>query len=37
FMGPAVFLSSYASNFVNGLIIYVDVGILAFFVKQPEA
>lgn len=34
-MGPAVFLSSDASNFVNGHILYVDGGILAYIGKQP--
>lgn len=34
-MGPAVFLSSAASDFVNGHILYVDGGILAYFGKQP--
>jgi len=33
--GPAVFLSSDASNFVNGHILYVDGGILASIGKQP--
>lgn len=33
--GPAVFLASYASNFVNGHILYVDGGILAYIGKQP--
>ncbi|MEG1125066.1 MAG: gluconate 5-dehydrogenase [Oscillospiraceae bacterium] len=33
--GPAVFLSSDASNFVNGHILYVDGGILAYIGKQP--
>jgi len=34
--GPAVFLASEASNFVNGHILYVDGGILAYIGKQPE-
>ena len=34
--GPAVFLSSDASNFVNGHILYVDGGILAYIGKQPQ-
>ena len=34
-MGPAVFLSSNASDFVNGHILYVDGGILAYIGKQP--
>ncbi|MDP4106088.1 MAG: gluconate 5-dehydrogenase, partial [Bacillota bacterium] len=33
--GAAVFLSSEASNFVNGHILYVDGGILAYIGKQP--
>ena len=33
--GPAVFLSSAASDFVNGHILYVDGGILAYIGKQP--
>ncbi|MCL1963720.1 MAG: gluconate 5-dehydrogenase [Firmicutes bacterium] len=34
-MGPAVFLASGASDFVNGHILYVDGGILAYIGKQP--
>lgn len=34
-MGPAVFLASHASDFVNGHILYVDGGILAYIGKQP--
>lgn len=33
-MGPAVFLASNASDFVNGHILYVDGGILAYIGKQ---
>ncbi|WP_205700146.1 gluconate 5-dehydrogenase [Erysipelothrix sp. HDW6C] len=35
-MGPAVFLASEASDFVNGHVLYVDGGILAYIGKQPE-
>jgi len=34
-VGPAVFLASEASDFVNGHILYVDGGILAYIGKQP--
>ncbi len=34
--GPAVFLASSASDFVNGHILYVDGGILAYIGKQPS-
>ena len=34
--GPAVFLASSASDFVNGLILYVDGGIAAYIGKQPQ-
>ena len=34
--GPAGFLASAASDFVNGLILYVDGGILAYIGKQPQ-
>ena len=33
--GPAIFLASRASDFVNGHIMYVDGGILAYIGKQP--
>ncbi len=35
-MGPAVFLASNASDFVNGHVLYVDGGILAYIGKQPK-
>ncbi|MBQ5321332.1 MAG: gluconate 5-dehydrogenase [Oscillospiraceae bacterium] len=35
-VGPAVFLASSASDFVNGHILYVDGGILAYIGKQPK-
>ena len=35
-VGPTVFLASEASNFVNGHILYVDGGILAYIGKQPK-
>ncbi|MDE6300120.1 MAG: gluconate 5-dehydrogenase [Muribaculaceae bacterium] len=35
-VGPAVFLASAASDFVNGQILYVDGGILASIGRQPE-
>ena len=34
-MGPALFLASDASDFVNGHVLYVDGGILAYIGKQP--
>lgn len=35
-VGPAVFLASNASDAVNGHILYVDGGILAYIGKQPQ-
>lgn len=35
-VGPAVFLASKASDFVNGHVLYVDGGILAYIGKQPK-
>jgi gluconate 5-dehydrogenase len=35
-IGPSVFLASPASDFVNGHILYVDGGILAYIGKQPK-
>ena len=35
-MGPALFLASKASDFVNGHVLYVDGGILAYIGKQPK-
>jgi gluconate 5-dehydrogenase len=35
-MGPVIFLASPASDFVNGHILYVDGGILAYLGKQPK-
>jgi gluconate 5-dehydrogenase len=34
-VGPAVFLASRASDFVNGHILYVDGGILSYIGRQP--
>lgn len=34
-MGPAIFLASEASDFINGHVLYVDGGILAYIGKQP--
>jgi gluconate 5-dehydrogenase len=34
-VGPALFLASKASDFVNGHVLYVDGGILAYIGKQP--
>lgn len=34
--GPAVFLASEASDFINGHVLYVDGGILAYIGKQPQ-
>ena len=36
YMDPAVFLASHASDAVNGHILYVDGGILAYIGKQPK-
>lgn len=35
-VGPAVFLASNASDFVNGQILYADGGILAYLGRQPQ-
>lgn len=34
-IGPAIFLASGASDFINGHVLYVDGGILAYIGKQP--
>ena len=34
--GPTIFLASKASDFVNGHVLYVDGGILAYIGKQPK-
>ena len=34
--GPAVLLASHASDAVNGHVLYVDGGILAYIGKQPK-
>ena len=34
--GPILFLASEASDFVNGHVLYVDGGILAYIGKQPK-
>ncbi|MCL2084906.1 MAG: gluconate 5-dehydrogenase [Oscillospiraceae bacterium] len=36
-VGPAIFLASEASDFVNGHILYADGGILAYIGRQPQA
>ncbi|MCL2027760.1 MAG: gluconate 5-dehydrogenase [Bacteroidales bacterium] len=35
-VGPAIFLASEASNFVNGHVLYVDGGILAYLGRLPK-